>query len=451
MLHTQITCLKSFRIGAFFATSLLALLLILFVFPTASMDDTKAANTLSETTLSMTTANIGFAFDVSDPTGTFSASTPTEFTVTTNNYTGYTLRIRAKEDNEDNSKLLNGEYAFNSISAASSENDFTNGAWGYKPSKINSAANTDFLPAPSYEGDIIDATNAANNEANSYSIALGAKADYSLPAGDYKNTFIITAVANPVGYQITYDKNTEDEVNNMPQNQIGDTASTGITISSMVPSRADYAFMGWHDDDTDTDYQPGDTIDLNQIADANDFHLKAIWRKAAFLDTGSNVNVKLKKLAGYTGSSYSVANNTIKEIQMADSLPNNFVPSTNNTISIATSPNPIYAWFDNTDNKGIIYIYANDADIIANSDTSNMFYNFQSLTNIDGATNWDTSSVTNMSYMFQSASSLININGATNWNTSNVTNMRSMFSGATSLTNIDGATNWNTSKTDRFI
>ena len=51
-----------------------------------------------------------------------------------------------------------------------------------------------------------------------------------------------------------------------------------------------------------------------------------------------------------------------------------------------------------------------------------MFSGAKSLTNIDGATNWDTSSVTNMGSMFYNASSLTNIDGATNWDTSSVKN-----------------------------
>ena len=143
MLHTQITCLKSFRIGAFFATCLLSAFLALFIFPTASMDDTKAANTLSETTLSMTTSDVVLDFTPTDLNGSFASSTPAEFSVTTNNYSGYSLSIAAAENNANNSKLINGNYAINSISSASAETDFTNGTWGYKPSLINSQANTD--------------------------------------------------------------------------------------------------------------------------------------------------------------------------------------------------------------------------------------------------------------------------------------------------------------------
>ena len=81
-----------------------------------------------------------------------------------------------------------------------------------------------------------------------------------------------------------------------------------------------------------------------------------------------------------------------------------------------------------------------------------MFKDAGSLINIDGASNWNTSNVTNMSGMFYGYScdiTLNNINGASNWDTSGVTDMSYMFDGATSLKNIDGASGWDTSNVRR--
>ncbi len=283
----QIRIDKKLHMSAVISASFLFVFGGLAVFPVANRpDDTQAANTISETTLAMTTADIALEFDVNNPNGTFSASDPTDFTVATNNYSGYTLSISAKENDADNSKLINDSYAFNSISSASSQNDFTNGTWGYKPSKINSTANTDFLPAPSYAGDTLDVTAAANNEANTYSIALGAKADYTLPAGEYKNTFVITAIANPVGYQISYSENTEDTVTNMPSAQSGDVTATEVTIASEIPVRSGYTFNNWCPgtvtttngvDSCDvTTFQPGEVLTLSQTT-TNVYALKAMW------------------------------------------------------------------------------------------------------------------------------------------------------------------------------
>ncbi len=446
MLHTHITLLRDFRVSALISAGLLAVLAGLFFFPTASMEQTKATNIISETTLSMTTENISLPLSVSNPNGTFSASTPAEVTVSTNNYTGYTLSIGAKEDNADYSKLVFGEYAFNSISSASSQNDFNNGTWGYKPSKINSSANADYLPAPTYAGDTMDVTAAANNEANSYSIALAAKADYTMPAGIYSNTFVITAVGNPVGYQITYDDNTEDEVTNMPSAQTGDVTATEVTIASETPERSGYTFDGWHNDATNTDYQPGDVISLSQT-ELNDIILKATWKETSkdWLDTGPNIKNKLHIISGGTGYD----NYTIKEILLADSLPANFVPSDDNTISLATSSIPVYAWFDNTDNKGIIYIFSNGLPIIANENMSMTFSNFKSLKDISGVSGWDMSNVTNMDWMFSNTEALTDIDDLIDWNISNVKSTEGMFSHS-GITNIDGAVNWDVSSIENM-
>ena len=189
----------------------------------------------------MTTTDIVLDFTPTDlENGTFAASTPAEVSVTTNNYSGYTLSIAAAEDNENNSKLLNGNFAFNSISSASSENEFTNGTWGYKPSKIDSLANINYLPAPSFAGDVLETTSQANDVANTYSIELGVKANYTTPSGSYANTFVVSAIANAVGYQITYDKNTEDEVTNMPESLTGDVSATDIFVPSTTPQRQNY-------------------------------------------------------------------------------------------------------------------------------------------------------------------------------------------------------------------
>ena len=291
MLHTHIAFLRKLHVSALLAASFLLVFSMLAIFPVASsFSDTQAASTISETTLNMTTANINLALSVDSASGTFNASDPASFTVATNNYSGYTLGIRAAEDDVDYSKLVNGEAALNSISSAGASSTFNNGNWGYLPSKINSAVNTDYQPAPTYAGTTIDTTAQANNEANSYSIAIGAKVNYGLPAGKYSNTFVITAVANPVGYSITYNKNTEDEVTNMPANQSGDASSQSIILSSDEPVRSGYNFINWCDGTTTTTsgvdsctgtvYQPGDSYDTDQTAQ-NNLVLKAMWEQVA--------------------------------------------------------------------------------------------------------------------------------------------------------------------------
>lgn len=290
MLHTHIAFLRKFYISGFIATSLLLVLAFLFVFPMAnSFSGVQAASVLSETTLTMTTTDIALALSVDSATGTFRESDSADFSVTTNNFSGYTLSIHAAVDDENYSKLVNGNSVLNSISSASSASGFNNGNWGYKPSKVNSTANESFQPAPTYEGTTLDTTNAANNEANTYGISIGAKADYGLAAGKYSNTFVITAIANPVSYAISYSANTEDQsVANMPSTQTGDATDTSITLADEIPTRTGYTFTNWclgtivNDNGIDTcdgtTYAPESTYDTNQTEE-NVVELLAMWSR----------------------------------------------------------------------------------------------------------------------------------------------------------------------------
>ena len=164
----------------------------------------------------------------------------------------------------------------------------------------------------------------------------------------------------------------------------------------------------------------------------------------AQLDTGKNINIKMKNLANsITDADIWTSDTKITTIAKADSLPTGFTPSEANTISTSGSEEPVYIFFDDT--TGTMYYYSEANDIKMNSNSSDMFSNFKSLTNIDALADWDTSSVTDMYGMFLGASSLTNIDALADWDTSSVISMRSMFSYARSLINIDGANNWDTS------
>ena len=285
----------------------------LMLFPVSfAMDSTEAAPVQSTTTLTLSTSDLSAEITPSSTEGTFVTSDPATISVVTNNYSGYTLGISANDD-INNTKLINtnDDTAYlNSISSASSVEEFNANNWGYLPSKLNSQANANYQPAPTTTATTLDATNVANAEANTYTIALGAKADYSLPSGTYENSFTLTAVANPVNYTITYNKNTEDEVTNMPENQSGSIEDTDITIPNTTPTRTLYVFQGWCnvtsstnngiDSCSGTTYQPGDTIDMNKTT-ANDTTLYALWQIDTFTQT-TEVRYEVANADGTYGS-----------------------------------------------------------------------------------------------------------------------------------------------------
>lgn len=85
-----------------------------------------------------------------------------------------------------------------------------------------------------------------------------------------------------------------------------------------------------------------------------------------------------------------------------------------------------------------------DPGVIANVDSSYLFADLQSLTNIQGLENLDTSKVTNMSHMFNGCSNLTSIN-VSHFNTSNVSSISGMFWNCSSLTSLD-VSSFDTSK-----
>ena len=225
--------------------------------------------------------------------GTFRTSdtSGSNITVSTNNYTGYTLGILAKavnvgdtthsnalfftttDPNNNNSPIT---YTIPSITSSVSQSNYSNdnyaetnhlnNTWGYRPSTLYDAVNdtnivnTDYLPAPTStetaNQTIIAKTACANGTANTsctnntdnYNIAIGARIDSSTPPGTYTNTFVITAVANSISYTVNYDDNTTDTVTDMPASSEQATVNTDdftITLSSSNPKRSGYIFKGW--------------------------------------------------------------------------------------------------------------------------------------------------------------------------------------------------------------
>ena len=171
----------------------------------------------------------------------------------------------------------------------------------------------------------------------------------------------------------------------------------------------------------------------------------------AILDTGQAVNGKMKSVAIGEDVDYGYSDELIKSIQTADSLPEDFEASATNTISTAESDWPIYIFFDNTDDAGIMYIYSDAANIIMNPDSSWLFASYVYLSEIPAISSWDASSVTDMSFMFNYAgynATTWSIGDLSSWDTSSVTDMSSMFSYAgyyASSFSLD-LSSWDTSK-----
>ena len=164
----------------------------------------------------------------------------------------------------------------------------------------------------------------------------------------------------------------------------------------------------------------------------------------SMLDEGPVVNEKMKCLAAGTAVECLDRTGDIKAIRMADSLPEHFVPSSGNTVSTADSRCPVYIFFDNENDAGIMYFYTESGTVVLNPFSHYLFANNEALADISGLAGWDSSRVTTMHAMFSGTVSLPDALALKSWDTSGVTDMSFMFSGAASLMFID-VSGWDTS------
>ncbi|MBQ3473933.1 InlB B-repeat-containing protein [Candidatus Saccharibacteria bacterium] len=125
--------------------------------------------------------------------------------------------------------------------------------------------------------------------------------------GTYTKNFVVTVVANNPQYSVTYNANAgTDTVTNMPSNVSVSSSSTGtITLSSDVPVRSGYNFLGWDTSSSATTptYATGNTNTITlEPTQANAITLYAIWSSASRIihDTTTTVYSPSAVPAGYT-------------------------------------------------------------------------------------------------------------------------------------------------------
>ena len=252
------------------------------------------------------TNNIALDIASLSPNGNFrSSSTVDNIRAYTSNYTGYTLGIAAKVDNDNalsytpsgSSTTYEIPSIVTSVSAADYADDTyasangLNNTWGYRPSTLydvtsdDNVENTDFLPGPTSTVDqtIIAKTKGPNASGNAdgYNIAIGARVDSTTPPGSYTNTFVIAAVANSIPYTITYNANDGhdgQDTSNMPvspEQEIIDATTPTITLPNNAPTRSGYIFKGWCTVQTTdnqatcpgTEYRPGTSLSVDYTTD----------------------------------------------------------------------------------------------------------------------------------------------------------------------------------------
>ena len=191
------------------------------------------------------------------------------------------------------------------------------------------------------------------------------------------------------------------------------------------------------------------------VSDGNDIKLKAIWSKVSLKKSMSGTVYEVKPIIK------AVPYDEENWIPYQGEFWNDTYKLNTTKIIIQNELNPIegaiQSWDVSEANDGSVMAYAvlNDdgstytiylqgnGKIIANKNSSYLFYDFVYLWSIEGLEYLDTSQVENMSYMFAYCVGLKNLD-LSNFDTSNVTDMKHLFNNCSDLTNLD-LSNFNTS------
>ena len=206
--------------------------------------------------LSMTIPkNLNLSINPSANNG-FGESSSGEISISTDSISGYTLNVKSKNASNDLVNSVGNAEKLTSITESLTLDEYKNGkgdnkyfnTWAFKPSSINNETNTNYVPGPdSAEGITLAKTDADNSIPATYAVAIAAKVDNTIPAGNYSNTFVLTATANEAHYTINYDAASLSGATNADAFTTQAGVITGSTqqISSVVPIKDGYEFTGW--------------------------------------------------------------------------------------------------------------------------------------------------------------------------------------------------------------
>ena len=350
---------------------------------------------------------------------------PFNFTVNTNNRTGYTATLSTETENTaltNNSSTTGAK--INSISSAGLLGDFSNNSWGYK---FGSSTNYAPIPALSTPAQILQTTGKTNgNELNQLSI--GMKLADNLESGNYKNKLILSFVSNP--YQM------RAMVTNGPDfnAKLKSLETTTNKIEHFKKSAlAPVVYMNTVDiQDADSDYRI--KLWLDPTDKTAYYHAEP---EKVYLNTNSSMMF-------FSGESEQKIKN-ILELDLSNfdtSKVANMSHMFNGMRNLTTLNLSNFNTSNVTDMGGMFFSMTNLTTLnLSNFDTSkvtnmgSMFYGISNLTTLN-LSNFNTSQVTIMGGMFYGMSNLTTLN-LSNFNTSKTTDMRSMFNGMTNLASLN--------------
>lgn len=361
---------------------------------------------------------------------------PFNFTVNTNNRTGYTATLNSETENTALTKPgSTSSTEIDSINTDLALNNFPNNTWGYK---FGTSTNYAPIPALSMPAQILKTTEKTNgNELNQ--VSIGIKLSDNLESGNYTNKLILSFVSNPyVTRSALVSGRTFNSVIRDLQTSAGNikhirrsstpppSSQTTVTVSDTMNPESDADTFVWLDKNADNTlyyYSEANKILLNRdssgmfwtIEEVTDIDVSTFDTSAVenMYDMFSNTH----NLISLDLSNFDTRNVTV----MKDMFYNTYKLKTVNLSSFDTQ--------NVTDMRGVF----KDSHTLQSLDLSN----------------FDTSKVTSMTEMFSGASALVSLD-LSNFNTSNVTDMTSMFAKTTNLKNLN-LVSFNTEKVRNMI
>ena len=319
---------------------------------------------------------------------------PFNFTVNTNNRTGYTATLSSETENTalTNSSSATGE-KIDSISTNSTLNNLPNNTWGYK---FGTSSNYAPIPALSTPAQILQTTGKTNGR-ESNQLSIGMKLADNLESGNYTNKLVISVISNPYERRavMTNGLDFNARVGNLDPNP----AIYPDPIYPMPTKPSIKAFK------RSTVAPAGSVSAINiEDPDISDYEIKA-W--------------------------YSAADQAV------------YYYAEPNVVFLNNNSKSMFRWFTKMET---IDLASFDTSEVTTMNT--MFYMMDSLKSID-VSKFNTSKVTDMFEMFDNAGIIEQLN-VSSFNTSNVTNMKWMFFGLSKVKELD-LTNFNTSRvTDMY-
>ena len=353
---------------------------------------------------------------------------PFNFTVNTNNRTGYTATLSSETENTALTNIGSTAGAkIDSISTNLTLNNLPNNTWGYK---FGGTSNYSPIPALSAPTQIIQTTGKTNGS-ESNQLSIGIKLADNLESGNYTNKLILSFVSNSYTMRAIMtngpDFNTkirklsgenESSISNGFNNIIYRIERSNIidqskNLISVDEPDSDYQIFAWFDNDTKTIkyYSEGQKIFLNSNSSKAFIGLKELHELDVSNFDTSNVN-DMSRMFAYLEN--------IEDLDLSN-------------FKVKNVKNMEYMFIGVTKIQNLNLNWENESDI---SNTRGMFSGLKLIKSLN-LSNLDTRNVVNMSAMFENMSSLENIQFGEKFITKNVTTMGGMFSNDVELKTLD--------------